>query len=146
MHVEAVLADLEARVLTQGALMAGDEAETVLNLFVEAMRPALRDAAMTLAEQAAEEVRSQLSTHTVDVTIVDGDPTLQVRESVGEERTTHEEFDARITLRLPPSLKDAIEGYAGDTGESVNSWVVNALQNRAQRRKASGRVTTSFDL
>ena len=46
---------------------------------------------------------------------------------------TAEEFDARITLRLPPSLKEAVEQAAGTQGASVNAWVVDAIDKGTER-------------
>jgi uncharacterized protein (DUF1778 family) len=58
-----------------------------------------------------------------------------------------EDFDARITLRLPPSLKQLIEDSAAIDGDSVNSWVVDALGKRAKRADRRGRrMTEAFDL
>ena len=62
-------------------------------------------------------------------------------------RPTDEDFDARITLRLPPSLKDLIEDAAGMTGESVNAWVVEALGKRARgSRRVEKSYNQTFDL
>ena len=36
---------------------------------------------------------------------------------------------ARITLRLPESLKDAVEGAAATLSVSVNAWLVRAITN-----------------
>jgi predicted DNA binding CopG/RHH family protein len=35
---------------------------------------------------------------------------------------------ARITLRLPESLKTSVEAAAANEGVSVNTWLVRALQ------------------
>ncbi len=148
MQIEPIITELEARVLSQAGLMAGNpEAETGVAILLDQLRPAVRQAVLAVAEQAAEEIRSQLSGHRVDLTIVDGDPVLRVQESREEPRVAAEEdFDARITLRLPPSLKNAIESFAGDTGESVNTWVVKTLEGKAARRPRGGRVNTTFEL
>jgi predicted HicB family RNase H-like nuclease len=51
-----------------------------------------------------------------------------------------EAFSARITLRLPESLKQRIESAAGREGASVNTWLVQALQRAVEPRT---RTTTS---
>ncbi|MDX6317693.1 MAG: hypothetical protein QOD35_1093, partial [Nocardioidaceae bacterium] len=38
---------------------------------------------------------------------------------------------ARITLRLPESLKARAEELAGKRGQSLNTWLVNAARNAA---------------
>jgi hypothetical protein len=147
MHVDPIITEVESRVRTQVGLLAGSEAETVAELMLQILRPALKDAAMTIAEQATDEIRAQLPDHQVDLALVEGDPTIRIREPEGTSRTSDEDLAARISLRLPNSLKELIESTAGDSGESVNSWVVRTLEGRAQRRpKGGGRINTTFDL
>jgi 23S rRNA U2552 (ribose-2'-O)-methylase RlmE/FtsJ len=147
-QIEPIITELEARVLSQTSLMGnGPDVEQSVTVLLELLRPAVRQAALSIAEQAAEEIRPQLSGHRVDLTIVDGDPVLRLQETREESRVANEEdFAARITLRLPPSLKNAIETYAGDTGESVNTWVVKTLEGKATRRPRGGRVNTTFEI
>ena len=145
MHVEPIITELETKVRAQAGLM-GAEAEGTISLMLEALRPAIQQAAMAIAEQATVEIRAQLPDHVVDLSLVDGDPVIQVRDAEASRRSAEEEFDARISLRLPPSLKDAIELFATDSGESVNAWVVKTLEGRAKRRPRGDRVNTSFEL
>ena len=150
MHVQPVLNALHAALAGQSGLAAGDPAvESAVAHLVEALGPALHVAALDLAQQAAAEVGAQLPEHAIEVVLVDGDPTLRVTEAKPtQERPSSQEFDARITLRLPPSLKELIEDAAGRGGESVNGWVVDALTTRAAKARArrGGRYTESFDL
>ena len=116
---------------------------------MSALGPAIRQAAMELAEQAACEVRAQLPDRTVDLVLADGDPTLRIAEAaVSTDSNTTEDLDARITLRVPPSLKSLIENAAETAGASVNSWVLDALSRRARKpQQTQGfRMTHSFDL
>jgi predicted HicB family RNase H-like nuclease len=105
-------------------------------------------AAIQLAEQAAAEIDAQLPDRSVEVVLIDGDPSLRVTEtapSASGEST--EELDARITLRLPPTLKQQIEQSAKIDGDSVNSWVIDALSRRSRRSKSPRkRITEGFDL
>ncbi|MEO6652099.1 MAG: DUF1778 domain-containing protein [Ilumatobacteraceae bacterium] len=150
MHVQPVVNELAATLTNHGALASGDPAvETAISSLVEALGPALHIAALQLAQQAATEVGAQLDDRTVDIVMSDGDPSLRVSAArVGTSSSTAgEEFDARITLRLPPSLKSLIEDSATIDGDSVNAWVVDALSKRAKRPVDRGdRVTDSFDL
>jgi predicted HicB family RNase H-like nuclease len=43
-----------------------------------------------------------------------------------------EAFSARITLRLPESLKQRVESAAARDGASVNTWLVQALQRSVE--------------
>ena len=149
MHVQPVLNTLQAALAGQGGLASGDPSvEAAMAHLSEALGPALRMAAFELAQQAAAEVGAQLPDHSIEVVLVDGDPSLRVAESrTTSERPASEDFDARITLRLPPSLKELIEDAAGTKGDSVNGWVVDALAARANRTKSRGaKFTQGFDL
>lgn len=149
MQIEPLMTKIEAAVSTQLAVAGADPAiEAAASQLMSALRPALGQAALELAEQAAAEVSSQLSDRSVEVILSDGDPTLRVVESgTAEEPGPDEEFDARITLRLPPSLKGLVEEAAGSSGDSVNAWVVRTLASKAGRRGRTGRrVTGRYEL
>jgi len=150
MHVESVLNGLRASIEHQRMLAGDDPAvDDAVGSLLDALDPAVRLAALELAQQAAIEVGAQLSEHRVDVVLVDGDPNLRLAEVASQQSGEHpnEDLDARITLRLPPSLKRLIEDAANSDGGSVNAWVVDTLSKRATRSEPSGRrVTESFDL
>ena len=149
-QIRPIINSVQATLLTQASMAANDPAvEAAVSQLVDALGPALQVAAMEIAEQAAEEVRAQLPEQTVDVVLSEGDPTLRVGEAPrsAEGRPSAEELDARITLRLPPALKQLIEDSARNTGDSVNSWVVDALGKRAGRERGRGKhYNESFDL
>lgn len=151
MDARILTTKLEAAVERQ-LLMAGGqpEIEAAAAALLGVLEPALREAALDLAGQAAAEVAAQLPGHQVEVVVVDGEPELRVR-SEGDEFVaigSSEPLDARITLRLPPQLKELIESSAVERGESVNSWLVRALSgvtiqtSRGPGRKISGRIQT----
>lgn len=149
MQVQPIINSVQAALSGQGSLAGGDVAvEEAIDHLVAALGPAIRQAAMDLAEQAACEVRAQLPDRNVDLVLSDGDPSLRIAESAVTESTSAEELDARITLRVPPSLKSLIEDAAETAGASVNSWVLDALSRRARKpARAQGfRTTHSFEL
>ncbi|HEX2154266.1 MAG TPA: hypothetical protein VHL52_09840 [Acidimicrobiia bacterium] len=116
-------------------------------VFMEAFRPAVRAALLEVAQQVAAEVGAQLGDRTVEVRLVDGDPEMVVTASAEEPtRVTDEDLEARITLRLPGSLKGIIEDAASSSGDSINSWVVDALRSRARRGTPGSRVEETFEL
>ena len=139
MDSKAALARFEAAVTNQVALAGGDPAvESAARALREALRPAARQLALELVEQAAAEVDARLPFHRVEVVLRGGEPALDVRAAEEQERRpADEEYEARITLRLPPSLKSAIEEAARSAGESVNAYLVRDLSRLASR---SGRV------
>ncbi|HSG79018.1 MAG TPA: toxin-antitoxin system HicB family antitoxin [Acidimicrobiia bacterium] len=135
-----------AAAIEQQVVLAGADAETeeLARAMLAAAEPAVRQIAFDLAEQAAVEVASQLPGHEVHVVLSEGEPALQVRQTGDDPATVAgESLDARITLRLPPSLKEIVESAAEERGESVNTWLVKALSSKAQAtRKVSGRRVT----
>jgi hypothetical protein len=149
-HLEPIINNVRVALRGHGALAADDPAvEAAVGHLIEALDANLRLAAMEMAQQAAAEIGAQLPDRRVDVVISGGDPELRVVEApVDPTEPADEDFDARITLRLPPTLKRLIEDSATGDGESVNAWVVDGLSRIAKRNeKAKGkRVTESFDL
>ncbi len=143
MDTSTMITRLEAAV-EQQLLVAGSgpEVEAAGAAILAALGPAVRQMAFDLAEQAAAEVAAYLPGHQVDVVLEEGEPALRVRSVEGDEApVAGEGFDARITLRLPPNLKELIEEAAGSAGESVNTWLVKNLSSRtAPRRSRAGRV------
>lgn len=149
MQLEGLLNEIEGTVRSQIAIGSNDQAvETAAGLVMAALRPALNQAAFSLAEQAALEVSAQLSGQKVDVVIADGEPVLKVSESqsVDDSSTLEEDLSARITLRLPPSVKNLVEEAAGGSGSSVNTWVVEALSKGAKSRSRGKSETGTIDL
>lgn len=105
------------------------------------LEPALRLAALTLAEQAAAELTAQLPDRTVDVVLADAQPTLVLRSIADDVTVNTEDYDARMTVRLPEDLKDDLEIAASDLGDSVNTFVVKALAGAAEALKRTSRST-----
>lgn len=150
MHVAPVINGLRAALASHLTVASGDPSvEAAGEHLAAALEPAIRQAAIDLAQQAAAEIAAQLPDRTVDVLLVDGEPSLRVSDAPrsAADSPIGEEFDARITLRLPPSLKRVIEDAATIDGDSVNAWVVDALSRRAKRNEGrNNRVTEGFDL
>lgn len=135
------MTQIETAVDAQMRMMGAEAAEAAVG-FMDAFRPAIRAALLEVAQQSAAEVSAQLGDRRVDVRLGGGDPDLVVSAAEDRSQTSFEdEMEARITLRLPGALKGVIEDAASSSGDSINSWVVDALRSSA-RRKASG---TRFD-
>ncbi len=147
MDLSAATTQLEAAVEHQAALAANDPAVgAAVEALTAAIGPAVHRLATELAEQAAAEVRAQLPDHDVEVVLVEGEPSLRVRPADLDDPIGAADAEARLTLRLPESLKHLIEEEADDLGDSINSWVVKALSSRARRRGGPGtHVTGEFE-
>lgn len=140
MDTHSATARFEAA-LSQQLALAGDPAVEAAGAALRAtLAPATRQLAMELAEQAANEVSAQLQEHDVEVVLREGEPTLLVRQTAPPAApSVEEDLEARITLRLPPSLKARLEESAGEVGDSVNSFVLKTLAARAARPSGPGR-------
>jgi hypothetical protein len=136
-YIQALREDL-VRVASLGDETTSRAAE-LLSVAIEAsLARRLQD---VLAE-AALELNAQLDAAHVEVRIAGRDPELVlVREDGSIPEAVDEAFSARITLRLPESLKQRVESAAAREGASVNTWLVQALQRSVEsksHRSSSG--------
>jgi hypothetical protein len=147
-QLESVLDGLERSIEAQLALAGSDPAlEEAGRALLGVLQPAFREAAMSVVQQAVEEVGSQLPGHRVEVVLADGEPSIRISADHTESMVTDEDLVARLTLRLPPSIKQVVEAAAAQQGESVNTWVVKTLSGKARtREQSSRRVTETFDI
>ena len=149
MDISIVFTEVEAALHRQLGLTADDSDITeAASALIAVLEPALRQAGTTLAEQAALEVGAQLPDYGVVVIIADGEPQLQVQPREADVEIATAGNEARLTVRLPESLKLLLEDSALESGDSVNSYVVNTLASKSKRTKAgrSNRIRTSIDL
>ena len=92
--------------------------------------------------EAALEVSSQLPSGHVEVRLAGQEPSLLYVEAEGAAPAPPVEdgLAARITLRLPESLKASVEAAAGAEGVSVNTWIVKALARGLSTRGGTPRI------
>jgi len=146
MNTEAIAAKLEDQLVAQSRLADTDPAVSqVIDVLVSALGPAIRQATLDLAEQAAAEVGAQLATGYVDVVLSDGEPSLVVRSDVAEPAFNTDDLEARMTVRLPVNLKAALEEAADDAGDSMNSFVLKSLATGTTRRRKGQRIRETFE-
>lgn len=146
MQLDHSLISLENAVNTQIRL-GGEGLAEVAEQLLEALRPAVRQTLLDVVEGTAREISSQLVGQEVDVRVRDGEPELVVTDVPTEAPITSDpgNLEARLTLRLPESLKSMIEDAADNTGDSINSWVVGALRSKTTSHPGSS-VKTTIDL
>jgi hypothetical protein len=130
-HIQALREDL-VRVAA-----VGDEATTrAADLLSVAIEASLQRRIQDVLTEAALELNAQLDGAHVEVRIAGRDPELVlVREDGTIPEQADEAFSARITLRLPESLKQRIESAAAREGASVNTWLVQAMQRAVESRR-----------
>lgn len=149
MDTTGLIAHLESAVASQVVLAGNDPTvESAARAILNVLEPALRNAALDLAQQAAAEIEAQLGDHRVEVVVSDGEPSLRLGRPVDEPAVLGEGYEARLTLRLPARIKELVEEAAGSTGDSVNGWVVKALSSKAKTsaRLPGRRVTGTVEL
>jgi hypothetical protein len=135
-YVQALRDDL-ARVAALGDESTARAAELLSVALESSLGRRLQEA----LGEAALELSSQLDSGRVEVRIAGGDPELVlVRDEDGSSAAepADEAFTARITLRLPESLKARLEAAANREGVSVNTWLVQMLHHAAEPRGHSG--------
>ncbi|HJU80458.1 MAG TPA: toxin-antitoxin system HicB family antitoxin [Acidimicrobiia bacterium] len=147
MQTSAALHNLESAIEAQLALVADPAVEAGGRAVLAALRPALKEAAMELANQATEEVAAQLPAYRVELVLADGEPSIRVSADESTATSVEGDFDARITLRLPPAIKDIVERAANESGDSVNAWVVKTLAGKVHGPRASKRrIVETLDI
>jgi hypothetical protein len=135
-YVQALRDDL-ARVAALGDESTARAAELLSVALESSLGRRLQEA----LGEAALELSGQLDSGRVEVRIAGGDPELVlVRDEEGSSAAepADEAFTARITLRLPESLKARLEAAANREGVSVNTWLVQMLHHAAEPRGHSG--------
>lgn len=146
MDASIVMAEIEESLSAQLRL-AGDDPDVVEagEAIMTGLEPAIGRAVMHLAEEAADEVDAQLPGQRVGVELREGAPVLIVHRSDETVRVDTENLEARITLRLSEKLKDLLEDAASETGESVNTFVVKTLTNKARERSTGRRYSGTIE-
>jgi len=138
-HVQAIQGDLAA------AAALGDEASTEAGRRLsQALESSLHLRLLDLLTEVAADLSRQLSSGRVDVRLAGRDPELVVveddpepAEAAGTFGFAGDEIEtARITLRLPESLKLQAEGAAAREGVSTNTWLVRAIAQALEPRRA----------
>ena len=140
--VEALQRDLEA------VAGVGDETTAqAAQRISAALEPSLRLRLMDLLGEAAVELTSQLPDGRVDVRLAGGEPELvYVEERTGPMPSGEDALSARVTLRLPETLKAIIEAAAQEAGVSANTWLLQQISRSAnpKRRGPGGRRMTGY--
>ncbi len=140
--VEALQQDL-ANVAQMGDEAAAEAARRIS----AALEPSLRLRLIELLGEAALELTNQLPNGHVEVRVAGGDPELVfVEERSGPIPTGDDSLSARVTLRLPETLKAIIDAAAQDEGVSANTWLLQQISRSANptRRGPGGRRMTGY--
>ncbi len=142
-YVQALREDLAAL-----ATLGDENTERAAQLLAVALESAFGRRLLEALTEASLELAEQLDGAHVEVRIAGADPRLVVIRDDGDTPTAgaaDEAYTARITLRLPETVKARIEAAAAREAVSVNTWIVNVLSRGSESRRASaGRRLTGY--
>ena len=143
-HLHAIQEDLAA-----AAALAADEptAEAARRLS-QALGSSLHLRLLDIVSEAAADLSAAVPGR-IEVRLAGRDPELVYIDDEAEPSVAapgaEDALTARITLRLPDSLKVQIDVAASREGVSTNSWIVRALARGLDSRPVrSGRRLTGF--
>ena len=148
------------RDLVGAAAAAGPEGQAAAERILLALEPAVRLTVMEVLAQAAAEISADLPAGVVEVRLRGRDPELVVDVPAAAQMPSgppappappgpppapgaegeagadpgDDEGVARITLRLPESVKTRAEELAAHSGHSLNAWIVNAVRAATSNR------------
>jgi HicB family len=134
------------RDLASVAALGGDAVADAAERLIQALRGSASLRLMETLGEAALEISAQLPEGHVEVRLAGSDPELvYVAAEPAEAPAVPSEdgLTARITLRLPDSLKRELEAAAAREGVSLNAWLVRALSRSTAPppRRTSNRLT-----
>src|SRR5258707_8510708 len=131
---------------------AGEDVQRVAESLAEALDSSTRLVLLDVLSAAATDITARLSDTVVEVRLADGEPTFVVMTAPPEAEyegppaaagDAKEPGTARLTLRMPDSLKARVEAAAARDGVSVNTWLVRAashsLETPPRGRQTTGR-------
>jgi hypothetical protein len=145
MNLSIVIESLRAELIAVAEL-GDDRVAAVAGRLADTLSASLRLRLQEVLSQAALELSAKLPSGHVEVRLAGQEPELVYVEGDSDPAPTGEDMSARITLRLPESLKTAVEAAAAREGVSVNTWLVRALARAADTRPrpAVGRRLTGY--
>jgi hypothetical protein len=141
-HVAAIQTDL-----ANAAGLGDDAIAQAGRRLADAVGSSLQLRLLDVLAEAALDVTGQLPSGQVEVRLAGREPQLVFvadAEAEAEPQPAGDDQSARITLRLPESLKAAVEAAADREGVSTNTFIVRALaralEPRASRARSRNRL------
>lgn len=132
----------------QGLAELGDERSArIAQRLGDALASNLRLKLFDLLSQAAVELSSKLPSGHIEVRLAGQEPELVFVDAPADAGVAGgEELSARISLRLPESLKTSVEKAAEREGISVNAWLVRAIARATESRpvQSTGRRLSGY--
>jgi hypothetical protein len=146
METARFVAKLEQDLASVAALGDDAVAEATQRL-IQALRGSAGLRLLETLGEAALEISAQLPDGHIEVRLAGSDPELVYVGGAEPEQAAVRDEDgltARITLRLPESLKRELEAAAAREGVSLNTWLVRALSRSTAPPRRTGRRLTGY--
>ncbi|HEY1330868.1 MAG TPA: YlcI/YnfO family protein [Actinomycetota bacterium] len=144
MNITAMLDAMQVDVQT--AAEGGDPKTTEIALRLgRLLEASVRVHLLDALSEAAAELSDQVPAGRIEVRVAGTDVSLVFVSDPDEPAdVSPEEDSARITLRLPESLKLAAEAASNREGLSTNAWLVRAVKRALDQRPVRGRRVRGF--
>lgn len=149
--------------VTSAASLADDHTRQIAGRLADAVDSSTRLALIRALSDAAAEISTELAPGSVQVRVTDGEPTFvvdQPRERAeatiltapaapqgeadddqSEPEGDADEPTARISLRLPVSVKEKVDRAADEAGVSTNTWLTQAVLSHLAMTKGQAAWT-----
>jgi hypothetical protein len=142
-HIDALLADL-----AMTAELGDENVALAAERLSETLRGSARLRLLDLLSEVTLEISGQLPAGHIEVRLAGQEPSLVYVEERQQEEfgfgSPEDGMAARISLRLPDTLKTAIDDAAAKEGISANAWLVRELKravHRGSQPKVGNRLT-----
>jgi hypothetical protein len=127
-YLEAVARDLES-----ATALADEQTREITHRVASVIEPGLRLAMVQLLSDVAAQLTAELDGPVITIRMEGRDPSWHiVRDELAPVAHDAEPGDddnsARVTVRLPEAVKKRAEAAAQNAGQSLNTWIVQALR------------------
>ncbi|MET9969254.1 hypothetical protein ABZZ80_25815 [Streptomyces sp. NPDC006356] len=155
MDLAPFVASLNRAVAAAGTA-GGEEAEAFLERFAVPLESAIRLTLLEVVSAAAEEITSDLNPGSVAVLLRGNNPGFSVTPPAGDATSptltgsapaastpappAGDGAMARVTLRIPESVKLQVDEVAGLEGLSANAWLARVVTAAVARARSGGSV------
>lgn len=127
--------------------LADDSTRETAARLIRAIEPSLRMALVEAISDATAIVTADLDNVVAVVRMEGADPVISVERTADATVPVppappplpgEDDADARITVRLPQSLKQRAESRALEADQSLNTWIVQSIRRAAQSEPGQG--------
>ncbi len=139
-YLEAIARDLD-----RATALADDSTRELTQRVVSVLEPGLRLAMVQLLSDGAAQLTAELGGPVVTIRMEGREPSWHIArdDSPAATPTTSEPDDdestARVTVRLPEALKRRSESAAQSSGQSLNTWIIQALRRATSSEHSANR-------